>query len=562
MSEATGVVRPPIDGSALVQLGIIGLISFIVLALLLAGLARLTDSETTGAVDVANKTITLALTQEPPQLDSTRSTDQTSGRVLGHVIEGLLRYDELNRLAPGVAERWEVREDGATFWLRRDSVWNNGTPVTAHDFVFAWRKVVDPKNASEYAFILYAVKNAEAINTGEARLSALGVEAIDDYTLEVSFERPVPYFEKLTAFSTYFPVNEAFYESRNGRYGADAEDLLYNGPFEITRWVHGAQVRLEKNERYWDADRIALEVIDHAYITPDSNSILNLFKDRKVAYAELTSENVEDALQQRWKIQRFADGSVYFIEFNFRPGRVTANYNLRRALQLVNDPSELVYKVVKLPGSLPGESLFPVWLKGVNGYFRQEYPAPEQTVNVELARRHLALALEELGLEEIPPLVLLAGDTNTANKQSEYYQNLFKQKLGLEVKIDRQIFKQRLAKMTAGEFDMVMAGWGPDYDDPMTFGDLFASWNENNRGRYEGPVLDEAVRIAQNSVDPKTRMDAMAVVQRVLHDDAVILLNYERGTVFVSDPRIQGLVRRAVGADPDFTNVTFVDSAL
>ena len=222
-------------------------------------------------------------------------------------------------------------------------------------------------------------------------------------------------------------------------------------------------------------------------------------------------------------------------------------------MQLVTDSSELVYKVIKLPGNLPGESLFPVWLKGVNGYFRQEYPAPRPVVDIERAREHLARAKEELGYEELPPLIFLTGDNPASNKQSEYFQEVYKSRLGLEVKIDRQIFKQRLAKMTAGDYDMVLAGWGPDYADPLTFGDLFASWNQNNRGRYANPVLDEWVAVAQSSLDPEERMQAFAEIQQILHDDVVILMNYERGSVYVRDPRLKGVVRRAVGTDPDFT---------
>ena len=135
------------------------------------------------------KTITRVLAQEPPQLDSTRATDQVSIFVLGHIMEGLLRYDASNRLVPGVAERWDLRPDGATFWLRDDARWNDGRPVTAHDFVFAWRTIVDPANASEYAFILYYIRNAEAINAGQMPPEALGVRATSDRVLEVAFER-------------------------------------------------------------------------------------------------------------------------------------------------------------------------------------------------------------------------------------------------------------------------------------------------------------------------------------------------------------------------------------
>ncbi len=556
MSEATedAPATGGLDLGALAQLLYIGALGVAALVAILWVLAQWNEGGAGEAVDAATGTITLALTEEPPQLDSTRGTDSVSFRILGHVMEGLLRYDTDNRLVAGMAEQWQFHEHSATFQLRADARWSNGEPVTAHDFVFAWRKVLEPANASEYAFILYGIENAEAINQGKLPLDALGVRAIDDRTLAVTLARPVPYFDKLTAFATYGPINEAFYNSTNGRYGADADELLYNGPFVIAKWVHGARLRLEKNPLYWDADRIRLNVIDHAYITPDSNATLNLFKDGKVALASLNAENLTDALQQRWKIDRFADGTVFFIEFNHRPGRLTGNHHLRKAMQAVNDPAELVYKVIKLPGNVPGVSLFPAWLKGVNGFFRQEYPAPEQRLDEAAGRRHLARALGELGLEQLPPLIFLTGDNPAANKQAEYYQNVFKQRLGIDIRIDRQIFKQRLAKMTAGEFDLVLAGWGPDYDDPMTFADLFASWNENNRGRYDNPALDRAVDVARSSNDPQTRMDAMARVQDILHRDAVILVNYERGQVYVASPRVRGLVRRAVGADPDYTN--------
>ena len=552
-SVPDGAAGTGLDIRSLGQLLYLGALGLGALALLLWVLAQWNQSGTGEAVDPVTGTITLSLSGEPPQLDSTRGTDAVSFNILGHTMEGLLRYDADNRLVGGVAERWEINDTTARFWLRPEARWSNGEPITAHDFAFAWRKVLDPLNASEYAFILYGLKNAEAVNRGKMPLDALGVVALDDRTLEVHLERPVPYFDKLVAFATYNPINEAFYESRGGRYAADAEDLLFNGPFTIASWVHGASIRLEKNPLYWDADRIRLNAIDYAYFTTDPNAIINLFKDNKTALAGLVAENLDDALQRRWRIKRFSDGAVFFIEFNHRPERLTSNYHLRKAIQAVNDSSELVYKIIKLPGNLPGASLFPVWLKGVDGYFRQEYPLPLPPADEAAGREHLAKALDELGLDAPPTLVMLIGDSPSAKKQAEYYQNVFKQKLGIDIRIDAQIFKQRLAKMTAGDFDLVMAGWGPDYDDPMTFADLFASWNENNRGRFSNAELDEAVDIARSSSDAKTRMDAMARVQEILYDDAAITVNYERGSVYVLHPRLKGVVRRAVGTDPDYT---------
>ena len=557
--------RDPLSRAAIRQiiwLTVTCTVGFVLLMVGLSWASELTgtDSEVLGGVDFETRSITLALSQEPPQLDSTRSTDQISFFVLGHVMEGLLRYDANNRLVPGVAERWEIGPDGARFWLREDAMWSDGQPVTAHDFVFAWQTVVDPANASEYAFIMYPVKNGEAINTGQMPREALGVRATGDRILDVEFEQPVAFFDKLAAFGIYFPVRKDFYESREGRYAADAEDLLYNGPFAMTQWVHGAHVRLEKNPAYWNRDTVQLNVIDMPYVTSDSNTWVNLFKAGAIARATLGTEQLEDAMRLRWNLGRYIDGSVFYIDLNFRPERLTSNYNLRKALQLVNDPSELVNKVIALPGYQPALSLFPTWLRGVDGPFRLEYPPKRIIPDHAQARRFLELAKQELGLETIPPLVLLTGDSPLANKQAEYFQNLFMRTLGLEIVIDKQIFKQRLDKMTSGDFDMVAAGWGPDFDDPLTFGDLYASWNLNNRGMYNNPELDRQVRIAQGSLDQQVRMDAFGEIQRILIEDAVLLHNYERGLVYVEDPRLRGVVYRSVGTDPDYTNAYLVEN--
>ena len=535
-------------------------IAIIAMALLMMGLSwasSLTSSSqgSSTAVDPVTRTITSYLRTEPPQLDHSRATDETSIMVLGHVLEGLLRYDEHGKLVGGVAERWEIRDTGATFWLRDPARWSDGVPITAHDFVFAWRTAVDPATAAEYAFIMFAVKNGRAINEGKLPPETLGVRARDNLTLEVEFERPIAHFDKLTAFVVYYPKREDFYHSTNGRYGADVETMLYNGPFVMTTWVHGAHVRLEKNEHYWDKDRIKIEAIDFPYVTSDTRARLNLFKDDKIAYAVLDTETLDPALEQRWRLTPFPDGSVYFTEFNHREERLTSNRHLRKAFQYASNPAEVVYKVTKIPGYLPGESLFPVWLQGVEKPFRQEYPPPKVEFDLDKARWHLEQAKLELGVDEFPPLVLLCGDNPLSTIQSEYFQSVYKRHLGIDLKIDKQIFKQRLAKMTAGDFDMVLAGWGPDFDDPLTFGDLFASWNLNNRGRYENPELDRWVAVAQESLDTKTRMDAFGEIQRIIIDDAVVLPMYERGQVYVTSKEMTGLLRRVVGPDPDYSNI-------
>lgn len=540
-------------------IAIAGLAAFIYLLWIIAGEAGSTTSG--NAIDVENNSITIALREEPPQLDANRATDASSLVVLAHVMEGLLGYDIDAQLVPGVAERYEIRADGATFWLREDSFWSDGVPVTAKDFVFSWKRVVDPETASQYAFILYPIKNAEAINSGELPVETLGVRAVSDRVLEVDFERPTPYFDKLVAYLTYFPVREDFFNSTEGRYGAGADMLLYNGAYLLTEWVHGSTMRWVKNPSYWNRENKGfLDEIRTAYITQDINAKLNLFKDGQIVDTHLLSPMLPTAMEQRWPIDRSMDGSVFYLEFNHRDDRITRNKNFRRALQLAQDSNELVYKVLKEPSYLPGVSLFPAWLSGVSESFQKEYPPVRHQMNVEKAREHLELARQELGLDEFPPLMMLAGDTPISLLSAEYYQQLFRKNLGLEFRIDVQIFKQRLEKMRQGEFDIVLSGWGPDYNDVLTYGDLFSSWNLQNRGRYDSPEMDSWIRIAQSELDPQKRMDAFGEIQRLLYEDVVILPMYERGFSFVVDSRLQNFRRRSVGPEVDY-NYAYIDSS-
>lgn len=546
------------DRAARRQLGLYAITvvaGLVMLMFVLSWAASLTSSGvvTGSAVDVENNEISIYLRDEPPQMNTMIQADAVSGLVIGHVMEGLLRYDENSELVPGLAESWNREGDTMTFHLREEARWSNGDPITAHDFEFAWKTAVDPATASRYAFIFYAIENAEAINNGELPPDAMGVDTLDDRTLQVTLEQPIAYFDRLVAFQTFFPIQEAFFRQTAGRYAADADEMLYSGPYRLTSWVHGASMRMERNPYYWDQDRASIDAINVSYMTSDTNTLLNLFRDEQIVMTNIVSQMLEQAMLEGWEIHRIMDGTVFYIDLNHRPERATSNLNLRLALQLAQDSGELVNRVLREPGYLPGESLFPVWLEGVDGYFRDEYPAPTYVRDVERAREHLRLAMEEEGWDEPPRLVMLSGDTPVARTQAEYYQEVYRRVLGIDVVIDEQTFQQRLEKMNAGEFDLVLAGWGPDYSDPLTFGDLYASWNQSNYGRFENDELDALVRVAQNSLDQRERMEAFAGIQRILHEEVAHILNYERGLLYVTHPQVCGIIRRVFGAEADYS---------
>ncbi len=329
----------------------------------------------------------------------------------------------------------------------------------------------------------------------------------------------------------------------NGRYGADADTLLYNGPFRITTWVHGAHLRMEKNPSYWDADRIRLECHRHAvrHQRPErSGQSVQRRQDRHRA------AECRDARQTRSNTAGRSIAST--TDRSSTPSSIIdraasrRNLNLRRALALVSDPGELVYKVMKLPGNMPGVSLFPAWLPGVNGYFRQEYP-PEPP-RVDIARGAPLSRPRETGTrdQDVPPLVLLTGDDPLSSSQAEYFQNVFKRTLGLDVKIDKQIFKQRLAKMTAGEFDMVAGRMGPRLRRPADVrrSVLVVEQKQPRRCIRTRNSIATCVSRRVRSIRRRAWMRS-ARSRRSSHDDVVIIPSYERGIVYVRDPRLKGI---------------------
>lgn len=528
--------------------------AMLLLSLVLAN----TDASADPAVDLEQGKLVAMLSTEPPNLDSATTTDVVSLTVLSHVMEGLLQGGSNGELLPGIAERWQLSDRGAKFWLRADARWSDGVAVRAQDFVYAWRRAIDPAVASPYAFVLYPIKNAEAISNGKLPLSAFGARAISDRELVVEFEQRCPYFLSLVKSMTYFPQRQDVVEKWGRAYAADADKLVFNGRFTIDRWVHGARLVLKRNENYWDQEAAVLNEIDFAYFTHDPSAAFNLFKNGSIAYALLDNNAMENAIQEGFGLGQFATGSLYYLSFNFRESQLSHHSEFRKALQALLDPSLLVNKVMGKPGTRPAYSLFPSYLQTPWGEFASAFPPSNIEYSLDRARGWLARLRERLGADTLPPVVLLTSDSAHARAQAQYYQYLLKQGLGLDVRITSLSFKQYIQEMRAGRFDIALAGWGPDFDDPITYGDLFASWNPNNRGRYKSDEYDAAVRLAQRSIDPAERYSAFDTMQKLIAADVPIIPTYERFDLYVQHPSLKGVVRMPSGPDPDLRRARLV----
>jgi len=505
------------------------------------------------AVDAERQSITIALTQEPPNLNSLQTNDLVSAFVLGHVNEGLVRYDKRGRLVPGIATDWVQQEDSIRFNLRKNAHWSDGSLVTAHDFVFSWQQMNNPEVASPYGSIMDPIKNAKKIQAGELPLSALGVTALDDFTLMVELERPCGYCVAVMNHTAFYPINASFYKAQGKHYGADVQNLLYNGAFKLSKWTHDAEMTMVKNEDYWNKDEIHLSELHVGYITADNRTRLNLFRDGRIALARLGADTVADAASQQLRMKSFVSGGMAYIRFNTRAETITGNRKLRQAIRLVIDPDEFVNKVIGIPGYKPAYSFFPRWLNGVDGKFTEEYPVEPVNIDVEKARQLVEEVRQALGVDKIPAVTILSTTSPTGARIAEFIQGRLKQALGLNVKVDQQTFKQFLVKVQRGDFDISLASWYPDFDDIVTYADLLASYNANNAGGYSNPEYDRWLSVLVSSSDAKTRMDAADKLQKMIIEDVPILPLAETGSAYVQNPRLRGVVRRVLGADPDYT---------
>lgn len=497
----------------------------------------------------AKQVLHLLESSEIPSMDSGKATDAVSMLVLTNVMEGLYRLDKDNNPTPGMAESVDVSADKKTYTFHlRDAKWSNGDAVTAKDFEYAWKRNIDPKLASEYAFILYYIKNAEAINNGKAKIDDLGVKATDDKTLVVELEKPCPYFLQLTSFATYLPMNEKFVTSKGDKYALEAESLVFNGPFKLSSWQHDQGWTYVKNTDYWDAGTVKLDEID-VKVVKDQATAVNLYEGGQVDRTGLTAEFI-DKYKSNPEFHTVADSRLFFIRFNEKDP-VFANKELRQAINMAYDKEGIVNTLLN-NGSVAAYYLVPKgWVTGPDGKDFRDVNGDMYKTNLDEAKQLWEKAKKELGKSEID-VQLLNFDNDTSKKVGEYIKDQLEKNLpGLKVTISQQPFKQKLDLEAKQNYQFSISGWGPDYPDPMTFVDMFESKSPFNEMSYSNPNYDTLVNNARGDLltDLSARWKAMQDAEKILMDDAAISPIYQRGIAYVEKPYVKDIVKHNFGGD-------------
>ncbi|MGP4062430.1 peptide ABC transporter substrate-binding protein [Halobacillus sp. H74] len=513
------------------------------------------EEESSSADNTSKQELHLTEGAEIPTMDSSLTIDAIASQWLGSTKDGLYRLGKDGKTEPGIAKDHKVSEDGLvwTFQLREDAVWSNGDPVTAHDFVYAWQRTIDPDTGSEYGPYMMngVIKNAEAVSQGEKELDALGVKAVDDFTFEVTLERPTPYFQSMTAFGTFLPMNQKFVEEKGEKYAMEADALLSNGPFIMTEWDHGEGWTVEKNDDYWDADKVKLEKIT-VNVVKDTASAVNLYETNEVDVTNLSSEFV-DKYRTNEEFKTEEEPTVFFLKMN-QENEILSNLHARKAIQMVVDRQSMV-DVILNNGSIPAGGYMPA-----NFVNHPETGEDFRDINGNLvtdsaakAQEHWKKAKEELGIETAE-LRYLGGDTEVAQNLDAFIKDQLEQLEGLSIKVESVPFKVRLERDSNMDYDIENYGWGPDYIDPNTFLNLWVTDGGNNKTGYSSEKYDSLIKKAGTELaqKPGERFETFLEAEKLLiQEDAVIAPLYQRAKAQLWKPYIKNVTANPMG--PDYT---------
>ncbi|SFC55085.1 peptide ABC transporter substrate-binding protein [Clostridium uliginosum] len=482
------------------------------------------------------KAMTYNLGADPKTLDPALTAAVDSGTVIVNLFEGLYKLDKNNKATPGIAESYDLSADGKvyTFHLKKDAKWSNGDALTANDFEYAWKRVLNPKTAAEYAYQMTYIKGADDYNKGlnNATADSVGVKATDENTLEVTLVNPCPYFVELTAFPCYFPVNKAVVEG-NAEWANKAETYVSNGPFKMTDYKIKDQIVLDKNSNYYGAANVKLDKLNIKLVTEETSSWASFQTGDFDMVETVPASEIQGALANGSATKFENLGTGFFVvnisdkvdAIDPAAAKALKDAKVRKALTYAIDRTQIVKNVLK-GGQEPAYSLIPKGIVGPDGkdFASKEYFKPEG--NLEEAKKLLAEAGYPNG-EGFPTLVVLYNPDSSNGDLAQALQDMWKTNLGITVELQSQEWKVFQTTRTAKQYQIGRHSWSADYIDPMTFLDMWESTSGMNDAGYNNPKYDKLVEAAKIEQDATKRFELMHQAEDVLMEDMPIIpLNY------------------------------------
>lgn len=499
---------------------------------------------------------------ELPTMDISKSTDVVSSNALNNTNEGLYRLGKNGKVTPGIAKSTKVTNGGKTytFTLRKNAKWSNGDKVTAKDFVYGWQRTVNPKTASQYAYLYSGIKNADAIVNGKKPVSSLGIKADGDYKLTVTLDKPIAYFDKLMGFVNFFPQNEKVVKKYGSKYGTSSKAMVYNGPYKMTGWT-GTNLSwtLKKNNDYWDKKAVKMDSIKYQ-VVKDPSTGLNLFNSNKLDFTTLSNEQVKNYKNDKNYLVR-KTASTFYVEFNRKDSDKTLakafqNKKIRQALSLAINRKSYVNNTLGNGSTVSkgyvSEDLAKNPTTGKD--FTTDAAVPSAVdYNLTKAKKLWKEGMKEIGETKLN-IKLLSDDTDGGKKSTEFIQGAWEKLPGLTVTNQNVPFKTRLQRSQNGNFDTVISAWNADFTDPISFLSLFTSDNSYNNGKYDSAAYDDAVKKAEGAdANNKTARwaDMVAAEKQLMNDQGVIPI-YQQASATLTRSNLKGIIYNTAGSNYNF----------
>lgn len=500
---------------------------------------------------------TLNLSTTAP-LDTIDISKSTGFGQTGNVFESFYRLGKNGKPTAGLAKTGTVSKDGKTWTFKiRDSKWSNGDPIVAQDFVYSWRRSLNPKTASPYAYLFSSVKNADAIIAGKKSTNALGISAPDKKTVVVKLNRPIAYFRVLMAYPLFGPQNEKVVKKYGNRYATKAQYQVYSGPFKIKGWNGTNDTwSFVKNNDYWDKKVVKLNKINYQ-VVKSNNTGYQMYQQGKLDLTPLSSEQVKN-LKSNQDFTQYPYSLVRFLLYNFKDKNqinraALNNKNIRLALSLSIDRDVVTKKVLGNGSTLP--TGFVANDLASNPKTGEDF-AKEQSVNntvdynSALAKKYWKKGLQEIGQKNLTFDVLSSNDEADSDQLTQYLQSQWTKELkGLKINITNIPEKSSDSRAQQGNFDIYLSHWGGDFNDPMTFMQIPMTGTSYNYGKWSNSTYDNLVKKAGNedANNPEKRWNDLVSAAKIVNGNQTITPIYQQTTAYLQNKRVHGIIHNTAG---------------
>lgn len=492
-------------------------------------------------------------------LDTIDISKATGYGQTGNVFESFYRLGKNGQPAAGLAKSGTVSKDGKTwtFKLRSNAKWSNGEKITAQDFVYSWRRTINPKTASPYAYLFSGIKNADEIIAGKKSPSSLGIKALNQETVQVKLNRPIAYFKVLMAYPLFGPQNEAFIKKTGKKYATSSKYMLYSGPFKITGWKGTNDTwSFVKNNQYWDKQAVKLSKISYQ-VVKTTNTGYQLYQQGKLDLTPLSSEQVKQ-LKKNKDFKTYPYSYVAFLAYNFQAKDATVkkalnNKNIRLALSLSLDRKILTSKVFGDGSSVPtgfvasGLAYDPA---NKEDFAKEQKVANTVDYNEKLAEKYWKTGLNELGLKKLNLTLLASNESTNADALTQYLQSQWTKVLsGINVKVNSIPSKNAYTKASSGDFDIYVSGWGGDFSDPMTFMQILQKGTSYNYGKWNNAEYNRLIKkaLTTDANDVNKRWQDLVKAAQVANADQAVSPIYQQTTAYLQNSKVKGIIHNNAG---------------